>query len=276
MKLIEPTPKSAHKTGIGKLIHQLQHKLPLAKPAAQPADAIVARLQRGLDNRFIMLRNLHLEHLGPPFPPILVGPCGVAVLNMSHERGLFRAKEDTWWKMEPSSDRFSPRHPNLIRQTQDYASRLATVLDIRGKPHPEITPVLVFTDPGVHIESLNPAVRIVLMDGIDSLINGWLTSNAVLQPVEAYQLAVTLSDIADSDQATPASEGEALIGQDLPVPEKKAPPRKPAISIPRELPLHPVSEKLRFSTMQWLVLGVLLLLTILVLLVAILYALSIL
>ena len=236
----------------------------------------MAQLQRSLDNRFVMLRNLQLEHLGSTFPPILVGPCGVAVLNMSLERGFFRAKEDTWSKMELSSDRFSPGHPNLVRQSLDYASRLATVLDIRGKPHPEITPVLVFIDPGVHIESINPAVRIVLMDGIDSLVNGWLTSEAVLQPVEIYQLADTLSAIADTDKSTPAGNGETLIEQDVAESEEKAPPKLPAISIPRELPLKPVEEKLRFSTMQWLVLGVLLLLTILVLLVAIVYALSIL
>ena len=96
---------------------------------------------RGLDNRFIMLRNLQLEGIGEPFRPILVGPAGVYVLNISHAKGFFRAKDDTWWEMNKTSQKFGPSRPNLIKQTKEYSQKLAQsywrhMVNLTRKSHP--------------------------------------------------------------------------------------------------------------------------------------------
>ena len=221
-----------------------------------------------------MLRNLQLESIGPPFPPILVGPAGLFVLNINYEKGFFKAKENSWLKMDKANHQFSTARPNLIKQSQEYAKKLATILDVHGKSHPAITPVLILGNPGANIETVKPAIRIVLMDGVDSLIATLLKSDEVLHPNEINYLSDSIEVMADPNKAIPMGEGEDFFGRDLYVPDKKAPPKMPAINIPSEVPMPAVEEKLQFSKKQWAILIVLLVLTIVVLLGAILFALS--
>ncbi len=275
MKLIEPTQTTVVKDTLGKVIDRIKQLFQIGNPDEYAEDAIVTKFMRGLDNRFTMLRNLQLEGNGETFRPILVGPTGMYVLNISHAMGFFRAKEDSWWEMNKTTHKFGQARPNLIRQSQGAAQKLAEILEMHDKPHPEITPLLIFASPGVNIERINPAIRIVLMDGVDSLIDGMLYSDAVLQPTEITYLSDTLEIMTNPEKEIPMGEGEDFFGKDLFIPEKKAPITLPAIPIPTELPLRPVEEKLKFSQRQWTVLVVLLLLTIVVLFVAILYALKI-
>ena len=275
MKLIEPTQKQLEKDRIGKYIDQIKQILPFGKLGQQSKDAIMAHFMRGLDNRFIMLRNLQLEGPGVVFPPILVGPAGLVVFNISHVKGFFKVKEESLWEMSKTTHRFGPARPNLIKQSLAYAQKLGVILEAYGKPHPEVLPVLIFDNPGVHIETSNPAIRIVLMDGIDSLVASFLNSEEVLQPMEINFLSDSLEIMANPEKAIPMGEGEDFFGQDLLVAEKKAPPKLPKVPIPSNLPLPHVEEKLQFTQKQWIILAVLLMMTIVVLLGAIVYALSV-
>jgi len=275
MKLIESTQKSVKKAGIEKYIDPIKQLLPFGKPVHPSEDVIVTRFMRGLDNHFVMLRNLQLEGSDEAFPPILIGPPGLVVLNVSHAKGFFRVKDDSLWEMSKTTHRFGPARPNLIKQSQDYAQKLAGILDAHNKSHPEILPILIFDDPGVHIETTNPAIRIVLMDGVDSLIASLINSEEVLQPTEINFLSDSLEIMANPEKAIPIGEGEDFFGQDLIVPEKKAPPKLPKVPIPTDLSLPPVEEKLQFTQNQWIILAVLLVLTIVVLLGAIVYSLSV-
>jgi hypothetical protein len=275
MKLIEPTQQPVEKDRMQKVADQIGQLFQFGKTNENAEDAIVARFTRGLDNRFVMLHNLQLEEKGEIFPPILVGPSGLVVLNISPAEGFFRVKEESWWEMNTTSHQFGPARPNLIKQSKDYAQRLAGILDAHGKSHPEILPVLIFANPGVHVETSNPAIRIVLMDGVESLIDSFLNSGEVLLPTEINFLSDSLEIMANPEKAIPMGEGEDFFGRDLFVDEKKAPLTLPDIPIPTELPLPPVEEKLKFTKKQWIILAVLLVLTIIVLFVAILYALRI-
>ena len=78
MKLIEPTQKTVEKdTHSERLLIRSNSFLQFGKTDEYAEDAIVARFMRGLDNRFIMLRNLQLEGNGEMFRPILIGPAGM-------------------------------------------------------------------------------------------------------------------------------------------------------------------------------------------------------
>ena len=275
MRLIEPTQKPQKQDQLQKVLDQFKKWLPIGKPGGGPDEAILDQFIRGLDNRYILLRNLQLEKSGQAFPPILVGPAGLAVLNISNEQGFFRIRENSWWKMNKSSHRYDPAKPNLVKQSQEYAQKLGSILDVHGKSHPEVTPLLILANPGVHIESSNPAIRIVLVDGIDNLISTLLNSEEIIAPNTINTLADSLAVMADPEKAIPMGEGEDFFGKDLYVPEKKAPPKMPSISLPSDMPLPEVDKKLQFSKKQWIILGVLLFFTILVLLAAIVFALSV-
>jgi hypothetical protein len=274
MKLIEPVQKQVEKGTFSKYLEKIKQRLPFGTPESEYEEAVIARFQRGLDNSFIMLRGLQLEELSPPFPPILVGPAGLMVLNICHDQGFFKVKDSSLSKMDKATHRFNPAQPNVIKKSQEYAEKLAMILDAHGKSHPKITPILIFANPGVHIETTTPTIRVVLMDGIDSLINSLLNSEEVIEQNEIRLLSDSLEIIANPDKAIPLGEGEDFFGQDLYVPEKKAPPKLPTISLPREMPLSPVEEKLQFSKKQWIILVVMLFFTIIILMVAIIFALG--
>jgi hypothetical protein len=274
MKLIEPTQKPVKKDSFQKILDQINKHVPFSQTDENAEDAIIGRFTRGLDNRFIMLHHLQLGTGREVFPPILIGPPGMILLNVSLAKGFFRATEDSWWEMSKSSHRFGPGHPDLIKQSLDYAQKLASILDERGKSHPEIIPVLIFANPGVHVETTNPAIRIVLMDGVENLIANLLKSEEVLQTNEINLLADALEVMANPEKAIPIGEGEDFFGRDLLLSEEKAPRKLPKVPIPNELSLPPVEEKLKFTQKQWIILAVLLILTILVLLGAIIFALN--
>jgi hypothetical protein len=276
MKLIEPTHRPVEKDRIQIFADQIGGLLQFGDTDEHAMDAIVARFMRGLDNRFTMLRKLQLEDKGEIFPPILIGPSGLILLNVSRAKGFFRAKDDSWWEMNKTSHQFGTARPNLIKQSKDYAQKLAEILDAHGKTHPEILPVLVFANPGVHVETSNPAIRIVLMDGVESLIDSFLNGEEVIQPTEINYLSDSLEIMANPEKAIPLGEEEDFFGRDLLLPEKKAPLKLPEIPIPTDLSLPPVEQKLKFSQKQWIILEVLLVLTIVVLLGAIIYVLKVL
>ncbi|NJD57775.1 MAG: NERD domain-containing protein [Anaerolineae bacterium] len=275
MKLIEPTQKPSDKDFTGKLVGQIKGFFQSGKIDEQAEAAVVARFMRGVDNRFIMLHHLELEARGVRFPTILVGPAGMFVLNISPVQGFFRAKDESWWELNKTTHRFGPGRPNLIKQSREYAQKLGEILEKLGKSHPAITPILIFANPGVHIETSNPGIRMVLMDGVDSLIDSMFNSQEVLNPTEINYLTDALELLADPEKAIPLGEGEDFFGKDLFVEEEKAPLTLPDLPLPAELPLPPVEKKLKFTKAQWTILAVLLGLTIVVLLGAILYALNI-
>ncbi len=275
MRLIAPAQKTADKDSIEKVVDQVRQFLQLGNSDEYAEDAIVARFMRGLDNRFIMLRDLQLEGSGEPFRPILVGPAGVYLLNISHAKGFFRAKDDTWWEMNKTSQKYGPARPNLIKQTKEYSQKLAQILEAHGKSNPEIIPILIFANAGVNIERSNPAIRIVLMDGVDSFVDSLNYGEEALQETEINFLSDSLEIMANPEKAILLGEGEDFFGKDLKLPEKKAPLTLPEIPIRTDLTIPPVEEKFKFSQKEWIIVVVLMVLTILVLFVAILYALRI-
>jgi hypothetical protein len=273
MKLIEPKQKPAQKGSFDKVVDQVKRFLEIGQTDEHAEDAIVARFMRGLDNRFILLHRLELINKGEIFPAILIGPAGIFVLNISHSKGFFRAKDEAWLEMNKTNQRFKPARPNLIKQSKEYAQKLAQILDASQKSHPEIMPILIFANPGVNVETSNPALRIVLMDGVDSLIDNLFNSQEVLQATEINYLADALEIMADPEKAIPLGEGEDFFGRDLIITEKKAPLTLPDLPIPDKLPLQPFYERLGFTKKEWIILAGMLILTIVVLLGAILYAL---
>jgi hypothetical protein len=273
MKLIELAQKPVQKNSLQKAIYQISKLLPFGKTGQHAEDAIIARFMRGLDSRFIMLHHLPIEGTEDTFPPVLIGPAGLMLLNLNPTQGFFRAKEESWWEMSKSTHRFNPGRPNLLKQSQEFAQKLAMMLERHEKTHPEVVPILIFANPGVHIESSNPVIRIVLMDGVENLIGSLLKSEDVLSPNEISYLSDALEIMGNPEKAIPLGEGDDFFGRDLLEPEKKASFSLPKVRLPTNLSLPPVDEKLNLSPKQWLIIEVLMALVILVLLAGIIYVL---
>lgn len=273
MKLIDLSQKSGGTDVFHNVIGQINQLFSGVKTGEQAEEAIIARLMRGLDNRFVMLRKLAIEGTKEYFPPILIGPSGLVILNISSAQGIYRAREDSWWEMSKTTHRFNPGRPNLLKQSQAFGEKLASVLDQRGRSHPEIIPILIFANPGTHLEATNPAVRVVLMDGVESLIGALMTGVRVLDADEVNALLNTLEFIDNPETAIPMGEGEDFFGKYLLEPEKKPSLSIPKVKFPTRAALPSVEEKFKFSAKQWLVIEILLVFTIIILIAGILYVL---
>ena len=74
MKLIDFSKKAAKESTLENSLEQLRERLPfLGKSSAQIQQMILARFQRGLDNRFTMIQNFTPEGQLKPIPFILSG-----------------------------------------------------------------------------------------------------------------------------------------------------------------------------------------------------------
>ena len=275
MKLIEPVGKKAEGEGLQQYFTLFKRKLTATKTSKQSEQAIIARFLRGLDDRFILLHNLQPEGFGVPIPALLIGPSGLVLINISGEKGFFRVQGDSWEKMDKATHRFSPARTNLIKQSQEYVRRLGMILDVHGKAHPEIVPILLFANAGVNIEASNPAIRIVQMDGVESLLSSFLHSHPTLTPNEINYLSESLEMLANPDKALPKGDREDYFGRDFLVTEKKSSAKIPDTSGARSTPFQPIEKKLKFSQKQWVTMVIVLLLTIIVLLVVIFIIVSI-
>jgi len=274
MKLVEPSTSKGEGDQLQKYTGIFKRVVSKVSTGEQAEQAIIARFLRSLDNRYIMFHNLQVGSPGVPFPPILIGPPGLFLINISHEKGFFKATEDFWWEMDKRTRSFNPSPTNLIKQTMEFAQKLGMLMDVHGKAHPEIIPILIFANPGVHVESAKPSIRIVLMDGVDNLIANLFRGGEMLRYNEVNYLSDALEVMANPEKAIPQGQGEDFFGQDLSVPEKKTPPKMPTINLPTEMPLPSIGDKLKLTRKQWVMVAILLFFTIMILLAVILFILS--
>jgi hypothetical protein len=69
----------------------------------------------------------------------------------------------------------------------------------------EIEPVLIGADPGLHVESVKPAVRVLMIDGVKSYVANLLTAQPVLRPESVYEFTERLINPAPVRKASPSA-----------------------------------------------------------------------
>jgi hypothetical protein len=259
MKLVDCTRQNAQEDSLDRALSSVKRMLGLGETDQQAQETVIARLQRSLDNRFTLMQNVTLDEFKLLVPLVLVGPPGVMMLNVSGKKGIYRAKEESWWEMNKTTRSFQPSRINLIKNSRQLGSAVDEYLTNQGVPHPSPVPIMVFTHPGVHVDTARPAVRLVLMDGIDRFVMGLLRGEEVLRAVEIKNIADSLAKTRKT-KAELAAEEQELLAAEKPVEEKKTQTRP----VP-QLNLPPALARLRFSQRQWIMLALILLANLLVL-----------
>ncbi len=130
-------------------------------------ETILRPLNQHLDGRFVLLRNIQLPDFKVPLPPILVGPTGVFLLYVTPQKGTFRVREDIWEEIDTRSRRFRPLKPNLVRHTMALARVLEDYVSTKADMQVEVHPVLVAVDPGTLVDAIRPSVRVVQADTLE-------------------------------------------------------------------------------------------------------------
>lgn len=167
MKIIDKTPFLSEKGEIG-LLDRLQGTLKFGLnwyPELEAQKAVISQLERLLERGFTLIRNHDLGASGIVIPLILLGPPGVFVMYVTQLRGMYRAKGDSWGRL--SGERFQPASINLLTRTARLARALQVFLERQGVTLPAaVEPVLLAADPGLHVESVRPIVRVVMSDAL--------------------------------------------------------------------------------------------------------------
>jgi len=191
MKIIDKTPLLDEKGNLGftqRVQGMLQFGFNWPKELLAQK-AIISFFERQLEKGYTLIRNMPLGQSGIVIPMILIGPAGMYVIEVTHLRGRYEAKGDSW-NME-AGDQYKPAPVNLIQQTMRKALALQKYIERQGVTLAvPIEPVLIAGEPGLHIESVRPAIKVMMIDGIKAFVTGLMTGKPTLRS----ELAIDYTD----------------------------------------------------------------------------------
>ncbi len=159
-------------------------------PELEAQKVVIDQLNCVLEKGAVLIRNLTLPDSEIVEPIILIGQNGVYVIYVTHLRGHYEAKGDQW--NTESNGQPQPAQPNLMSWVARLAKVLQRYLQTQGINLPasiSIEPVLIAVDPGMHIESTRPAVRVVQSDAIKQFAASILQARPVFTTEYIYDLA---------------------------------------------------------------------------------------
>jgi hypothetical protein len=181
MKIIDKTPLVNEKGELG-FIQRVQGMLKYGfnwPNELEAQKAIITFFDRQLEKGYTLIRNMPLGASGIVVPIILLGPAGIYVIHVTYLRGRYEARANTW--NEESGSGYKPASVNLVQVTTRMANAVRVFIERQGIKLPiEIEPVLIGANPGLHIESVRPAIRVVMIDGVKSFVGSLASSTPVL------------------------------------------------------------------------------------------------
>jgi hypothetical protein len=189
MKLIDQTPYQNYKGEIS-FLQRLQGMLKYGfswYAELQAQKNVLAAIERILQG-FTVIRNHTLDESGIVLPLIVIGKFGIAVAYVTHLKGTYMAKEDSWRVLRGSNFQDTPI--NLLTRTERLARALTVFLERQGvKQSLKVDPVILAADPGLFVESQRPIVRVVLNDGLERWANGLVKAPPVISEMNVEELA---------------------------------------------------------------------------------------
>ncbi len=193
MKIIDKTPFLDEKGELG-ILQRVQGMLQFGfswpkELAAQKA--IITFFDRNLEKGYTLIRNYTLGQSGIMVPILLLGPTGIYVIHISYLRGRYKVIGDTW-NVEAGED-FKPAPINVVERTMRMAKAVKAFIERQGVKVPvNVEPILIAGDPGLHIETQRPAIKVMMIDGIKSFVSTLTTGRPVLSTENVYEFTERL------------------------------------------------------------------------------------
>ncbi len=205
MKIIDKTPLLDEKGQLG-ILQRIQGMLKFGfswPEELQAQQAIITYFDRQLEKGYTLIRNCTLGQSGIMVPIILLGPTGIYVIHITYLRGRYEVKGDTW-NVE-AGEGYKPAPVNLIQRTMRMTKALRAFIERQGTKVPvEIESVLIAADPGLHIESVRPAIKVMMIDGIKSFVSNLATGRPVMSSEHVYELTERIINPRPPKKPTPA------------------------------------------------------------------------
>lgn len=188
MKIIDKTPLLNEKGELG-FLQRIQGILKYGfnwPNDLEAQKAIITFFDRQLEKGYTLIRNMPLGASGIVVPIILLGPTGIYVIHVTYLRGRYEARASTW--NQASGDGYKPAPVNLIQQTARMARAVTVFIERQGIKLPiEVEPVLIGANPGLHIESARPAIKVIMIDGVKSFVSGLAGGKPILRSEAVHE-----------------------------------------------------------------------------------------
>jgi hypothetical protein len=212
MKIIDQTPLLNENGEIG-FMQRVQGTLRYGfdwYPEMEAQKTVLAHLSRALGKGYTAIRNQTLGASGITIPIALVGPSGVYAAHVTHVGGTYQARGDSWGQVFGTN--FKPASTNLLARTQLLARALQAFIERQGVKLPQpVEPVILAANPGLHIESLQPITRIVLVDALER----WAAALDSAAPIYTVETAHELADRVINPRL-PKKERQPVVDEEIP------------------------------------------------------------
>ena len=220
-------------------------------------EEFINSIQNILSDKCIILRSLTLPGEENPVPLILISPAGLAVINPRSIEGVYQARDNMWNAIDRAGD-LIPSDPNLVQETQSYASAVQKHLETHDFQDVPLESVLAFVSAGTHVDVKHPAVRVLPFDAIKNFARQIGAAEMILDNREKNQLVELLSEPHSPSYSTP-----------YPDQEYSPAPSSQVADISSKVPksLNKLAKTLNFSKRQWILLGAILIVQVLLLVV---------
>jgi len=182
MKIIDHTPYLTENGEIS-FVDQIRAALKFGYswyPEIKAQQVVIDILNRSLTKGYTLLRNINLPGSNAIIPLILIGPAGVSVIFVTNLKGNFQAKGENWGVIE--GGKLQSTRSNLVLLTSRMARSIQRFLEKQGIELSTVDGILVAADPGMHIESVRPIVRVVMSDAIEHFVVTINNSSSNLNP----------------------------------------------------------------------------------------------
>lgn len=229
-------------------------------PHLQRIEQILAGV---FDDNATLIHDLSLQGGSIQAPLALVALSGITLFYLDQRRGVFRARSAEWEQLDERRKQYRPSQPNLLEMALSQVAALRAYLAEQGNAGVAIQAVIIFTDPGIHVEAEECQVRLVYGDGFPRFAAQLARARPTLTVNEARSLVPILA---------PYTLEDALAGREIrdgfSLREEK--PRQvqlPAVEIPLPADDKLVSaiQKVPFTHRQLRVIAVLVVLNIIIL-----------
>lgn len=203
MKIIDQTPL-LDANGQLSLVNRIRGMLDygFTWPAALDAqNKVIPQLNRAIEKGYTLIRNQQLGASEIVLPITLIGPSGIYVLEVTSLKGLYRARGEELGTI--SGGRFQPVSVNIITRTMRLARALQVYFERQGSKLPApVEPVLLAANPGLNIESVRPAVRIVLSDAINIFAANVLAGRPIYNAQQVNEFVERIQSPRSAQQAS--------------------------------------------------------------------------
>jgi len=148
---------------------------------------VVTVLDKNLDKKYTLLRNVTPPGMNARIPLILVGPTGVYVMSVASSIGMFSARGDQWGSI--SSGSVVPQKPNLLTRCERMARAVQVFLQRQGYSDlNNVEAVLLCADPATNVDSVRPIIRVVMCDALERFAITISQSRIILNPESCFDI----------------------------------------------------------------------------------------